>query len=118
MGEEDMEDAARSNVRTGELDLRKMEADSILTLGESSTASAGLLTPRKSLEMEAQLLRGRIRRIRLQYRIYQIKVGSNIITRKYDESRTVSAMDYVAQNIERRIRCGTYDKSGMADRVQ
>lgn len=60
MGEEDMEDAARSNVRTGELDLRKMEPDSILTLGESSTASAGLLTPRKSLEMEAQLLRGRI----------------------------------------------------------
>lgn len=31
---------------------------------------------------------------------YQIKVGSNITRERYDESSTVSAMDYVAQNME------------------
>ena len=101
MGEKDIGNAARTNVRVGELVPRKMEAGSMLKLGESSTNDAKQLPLRKSLVMEAQLLRRRIRRIRLQYRIYQIKVGSNITVSKFDKSSTVSAMDYVAQSMKR-----------------
>lgn len=53
--------------------------------------------------------------------VSQIKLGSNMTVGTYDESSTVSAMDYVAQNMEKaelkESKGGTYDKSGMADRV-
>ena len=101
MGEKDIGNAARTNVRIGELVPRKMEAGSMLTSRDSSTTDAKQLPPRKPPEMEAQLLRRRIWRIRLQYRNYQIGVGSNITVGKYDESSRVSAMDYMVQSMER-----------------